>query len=300
MIFDTFFRAAGSVICCLLQPRRDRPKTVLRSLCVAAFDFAARMNGRPLGREERRTLACFLDLGALVNDHFDQHRFRDLSYRRLRRRLTAEKDVRAAYLVYFRQLRRVERGRPQLRLPCRATMLEQTAAYREDVVRLSLAALAAIALGRPQGVASGGAWQSAADDPSLSHLFPLVMLLQLCDDLLDWRGDWRDRLPSFATAALLQSEQMAAGRGDDPAQVRADMRRMAAAYLAAMPKRKSVYWPFTLCTWAVWLLVRPLGLFATLGMRRRGRPARPQRKLRWSLAHVGRPERRSDAIALED
>ncbi len=300
MIFDTFFHAAGSVISCLFQRRRERPKTALRSLCVAAFDFAAHVDGQRLGRDGRRTLSRFLDLGALINDHFDQHRFHDRSYRRLRKLLTADKGVCAVYLVYFRELRRVERNRPQLRLPCEPGVLAQIAAYREDVVRLSLSALAATALGRPNRGEWNDARRLAAEDPCLPHLFALVMLLQMCDNLLDWRSDWRDRLLSFATAALLQSEQRAEGRGADLAEMRADIQRMAAAYVASAPKRKGVYWPFALCTYAVLLLVKPLSIFATRGMRRRKRPARPHLKSCWSLLDVGPAEGGKDAISLED
>lgn len=64
MIFDTFFQAAGCVISALLQPRRERPRTPLRSLCVAAFDFSSRVNGQQLGRGGRAALSRLLDLGA--------------------------------------------------------------------------------------------------------------------------------------------------------------------------------------------------------------------------------------------
>jgi hypothetical protein len=300
MVLATFVKAARSVASCLLQPKRERPKTLLRSLCIAAFDFAARVQGQRLGREKRKTLARLLDLGALINDHFDQYRFRDRSYRHLRKLLTAEEDARAVYLAYFRDLRRVERNRPRLRMPCQSGLLDRAAQYREDVVRLSLLALAAIALGPPSRADVDDPRQPAAEDSCLPHLFALVMLLQLCDDLLDWRNDWRDRLPSFATAALLQSEQQADGRGADVAQVRADMQRMAAAYLAAMPRRKSVYWPFALCTYAVVLLIRPLSIFATRGMQRGKRPTRPLWRPCCPFLAIVPSECRKDAISLED
>jgi hypothetical protein len=300
MVLATFVKAARSVASCLLQPKRERPKTLLRSLCIAAFDFAARVQGQRLGREKRKTLARLLDLGALINDHFDQHQFHDRSYRRLRKLLTTDANLRALYLAYFRELRRAERNRPQLRMPSQPGLLDRTAQYREDVVRLSLSALAAIAIDPSSRADFNDPRQLAAEDPCLPYLFALVMLLQLCDDLIDWRNDWRDRLPSFATAALLQSEQQADGRGADFAQVRADMQRTAAAYLAAMPKRKSVYWPFAFCTHAVVLLVRPLSIFATRGMQPRKRPTRTHWKPCSSLLNVVPSECRKDAISLED
>ena len=114
MILNTFFRAVGSVVSGFCRRRRDRPGTSLRTLCVAAFDFTARADGQRLGPEKRRALNSLLDLGALINDHFDEHRFCKCSYRRLRRQLAADKIARAVYRVYFRRLRRVERNRPRL------------------------------------------------------------------------------------------------------------------------------------------------------------------------------------------
>ena len=75
MVFDTFFHAARSVLSGFCRPRRDQPGTSLRTLCVAAFDFTARADGQRLGPEKRRALNSLLDLGALINDHFDEHRF---------------------------------------------------------------------------------------------------------------------------------------------------------------------------------------------------------------------------------
>lgn len=202
------------------------------------------------------------------------------------------------YLAYFRELRRVERTRPQLRFPCQPGLLPRVAAYREEVVRLSLAALAAIAPARPKRGGFHDLRQATAEAPCLPYLFPLVMLLQICDDLIDWRRDWRDRLPSFATAALLQSGR----RGESRAtalQVRGEIDRMAAAYLAAIPKKKSVYWPFALCSYAVLLLVKPLGVFATREMRREMRPARTPKSCRPPL-DGGPAETGNDAISLED
>jgi hypothetical protein len=300
MIFNTFSHAVGSVISCLLQPRQERPKTVLRSLCVAAFDFAAWANGQPLGRDKRRTLGRFLDLGALINDHFDQHRFQKQSYRRLRKLLAADKDARAAYRAYFRALRRVERNRPPLRLSGQSRILEPVAAYREDVVRLSLGVPAAIAFGPPDRADFPAARPPAAEDPRLPHLFALAMLFQIGDDLLDWRADWRARLPSFATAALLQSELRAESGSADLAQVRADIQRIAARYLAAAPAGERTYWPLVLSTYVVWLLVKPLSMFAVHGMHRWKRPARPYWKFRWPLLDVGPSECRKNVVSLED
>jgi hypothetical protein len=261
MMFLDTFRAVQSVASCFLPYRRERPRTALRTLCVGAFDYVNRVNGQWLGQEDRRPLSCLLDLGALINDHFDQHRFCKRTYRQLRKQLSADEGVRTVYRAYFRELRRVERNRPRLRLPCRAGMLKEVANYREQVVRISLSALAAIALGRPGDVPRPPAFEDAC----LESLFALVMLIQICDDLLDWRNDWHESLPTFATAALLQCKGQAEGHCPDFRQARTSIETMAAAYLAAMPKQKNAFRPFVLCAYATLFLVKLLGRLALRG-----------------------------------
>jgi hypothetical protein len=288
MVLVTFFRAAASVLSGFCRPRREQPGTPLRTLCVAAFDFTARADGQRLGLEKRRALNSVLDLGALINDHFDEHRFCKRAYRRLRRQLAGDETARAVYRDYFRRLRRIERNRPRLRLPCQANILKQVAGYREDVVQLSLSALAAIALGPP------------AKDACLPHLFSLVMLLQISDDLLDWRSDWRKRLPSFVTAALLQCQEPAEGRSADLRPLHANIAAAATTYLAAMPKLHGPLWPFALCTYAAFFLVKLLRKLALWEMRCRKQPTRPHLISCQSVLDVVSSERRKHAISLED
>jgi hypothetical protein len=201
-------------------------------------------------------------LGALINDHFDQHRFCIRSYRKLRKRLAANETARTVYLGYFRELRRAERNRPRLRIACREGIPQAVADYRESVVRISLSALAAIAFGQPSGGTRVDSRKSRAEEACLSRLFGLVMLIQICDDLRDWRGDWRAGLPTFATAELLQCAGQAAGGAADFARVRANVEKAAANYLAAASKQKGAFWPFVPCAYAVFLLVKLLGNLA--------------------------------------
>jgi hypothetical protein len=215
-------------------------------LCVAAFDFAARTEGHRLDREKRRALSCLLDLGALINDHFDQHRFCKRSYRGLRKQLAANETARNAYRAYFRQLRQAERSRLRLRFPCREDILKNVADYRENVVRLSLSALAAIAFDRPCTL------------NSCPHLFALVMLIQICDDLLDWRKDWRAGLPTFVTAELLLEAGQRKEDGAESRQARKNIKTAAAAYLAASPRRRCAFWPLVSCTHAAFFMVKLL------------------------------------------
>ena len=164
-------------------------------------------------REQRRALSCLLDFGALINDHFDQHQFCKCSYRKLRKQLAANETARTAYRAYFRELRQAERNRPRLWLPSREGIPREAADYRETVVRISLSALAAIAFGQSSGGERDDRRNLRAKEACLSHLFALVMLIQICDDLLDWHRDWRAGLPTFATAELLQCAGQAEGGG---------------------------------------------------------------------------------------
>jgi hypothetical protein len=265
MVLGDFFDAVRSVASCLLRRRRDRPGTVLRSLCVAAFDFAARVNGQRLGQETRRALSRVLDLGALINDHFDEHRFCKRRYRELRKQLTGNETVLAAYRDHFRSLRRVERNRPPLQLPCRASILREVADYREEVVRLSLSTLAAIAFGQPNRADFARPRKPAAPDACLPHLFALVMLIQILDDLLDWRNDWHARLPSYVTAALLRCAGGAEGHDAGLRQVRTNVATAAMKYFVAIPREKHAFWPFAFCTYAAFFSVKLLGKLALRG-----------------------------------
>jgi hypothetical protein len=263
MVLGNFLAVARSAASCLFWHRRERPGTALRTLCVLAFDSIARAGGQRLGQEERRALSCLLDLGALINDHFDQRQFCKCAYRRLRKQLSANQSARTVYRAYFCNLRQAERNRPRLRLSSRADILKEAAAYREKVVRLSLGALAAIALGQPNAGHTHDCGNAPALEASLPHLFALVILIQICDDLLDWRRDWRAGLPTFATVEL----QRCAGQGGgaDFVHVRANVEAAAATYLAAASKRKCTFWPFVPCAYAAFLLVKLLGIVALRG-----------------------------------
>jgi hypothetical protein len=265
MVVDTVLHVTRSVASCAFWNRRQRPATPLRTLCVVAFDFIARTGGQRLRREERTALSCLLDLGALINDHFDQHQLRKCSYRRLRKQLATNETARSVYRGYFRDLRQAERNRPRLWLPRREGIRKEAADYRETVVRISLSALAAIAFGQRNDGAGDDSRNSRAKEARLSQLFPLVMLIQICDDLLDWRRDWRAGLPTFATAELLECAGQAKDGRTDFRRVRANVATVAATYLAAASKRKCAFWPFAPCVYAVFLLVKVLGNLALRG-----------------------------------
>jgi hypothetical protein len=257
----SFFTAAGhaaaSLAYYLFRRGRERPGTSLRCLCVAAFDFAARAEGRPLDREKRKALGCLLDLGAMINDHFDQGHFRKNAYRELRRRLADNAGSRIVFREYFRRVRQAERNRPKLRIAYGENLFEDVVRYREQVVRLSLSALTAIAFGRPE--VAGGDWGRHFPDADecLVNLFAFVMLIQICDDLLDWREDLEAGLPTFVTAAVLLDANQAEENGRENWRASERLEIAAAKYRNARSKQQG-FDPLDLCRHAAFLFVKVL------------------------------------------
>jgi hypothetical protein len=270
-IFNAFRYMVKSATSCFFRRKRERPATTLRGLCVTAYDFMARTCGQRLDREQRRALSCLLDLGALINDHFDQHHFCKRSYRKLRKDIAANQNACAVYRVYFRELCRTERSRPRPWPSYHASIPEEVANYRERVVRLSLSALATIAFGRPNADDNVRERGFSAEDACIHFLFPLVMLIQICDDILDWRKDWHAGLPTFVTAELLRNAGQANGNGTNSWPAPTSVERMAATYLAAAPRWRCTFWPLASCTYAAFFIIK---LLSSLFLRvRAGREA---------------------------
>jgi hypothetical protein len=171
-----------------------RPKTPLRVFCIAAFEFLARLRGGTLGRRRRLAMAHACDFGSLRDDYYDNHKLDATEYRSLRcqlRRIAPE----GATSRYIRQLRQAERNRPILAASTPETA-NAVVAYRTWVLDLSLRWLQEI---------SGLSIQSV----KFHVLLSLVGLLQLADDLLDWKDDQAVRRPSYVTAFLLDRPRSA-------------------------------------------------------------------------------------------
>jgi hypothetical protein len=165
-----------------------RPKTPLRVLCIAAFEYLARLRGGTLGRRRRLAIAHACDFGSLRDDYYDNQRLDAAEYRSLRcklRRLAPE----TATSRYIRQLRQAERSRPAL-APSTPRVAVAVIEYRTSVLDLSLRWLQEI---------SGVSIESV----KFRVLLSLVGLMQLADDLLDWKEDHAVRRPSYVTAFLL-------------------------------------------------------------------------------------------------
>jgi hypothetical protein len=166
----------------------SRPKTPLRVFCIAAFEFLARLRGGTLGRRRRIALAHACDFGSLRDDYYDQRRLNATEYRVLRCRLRGIAPE-PATSHYIRQLRQAERNRPVLALS-NPEVVNAVFAYRTRVLDLSLRWLQEI---------SG----LSVECVKFHVLLSLVGLLQIADDLLDWKNDQAFQRPSYVTAFLL-------------------------------------------------------------------------------------------------
>jgi hypothetical protein len=99
---------------------------------------------------------------------------------------------------YLERLRHLETGRPTV--GSGVQRFEEVRAYREAVVRLSLATVAGVAL-NIRHVAE--AIEATRADGDLAALVDMAMQCQVIDDVLDYREDAASGLPSFLTAAPL-------------------------------------------------------------------------------------------------
>jgi hypothetical protein len=187
LLFRSISIAVEALLTCAPLLLARRPQTPLRVLCIATFEYLARLHGPGLGSRCRSALASACDFAALRNDFYDQRKLHRTPYRELRRnlrRLVPEPQTR----LYIQDLRQAERGRPAFG-PHGFSQPAAVAEYRVQVLSLNLRWLQTIA-GRP------------AEPHVFEALVALVNLVQIVDDLLDWKDDWASRRPSYVTAFL--------------------------------------------------------------------------------------------------
>ena len=226
--------AVSAVMVCSPMLLAAHPKTPLRVFCIAAFEFFARLRGGTLGRRRRLAIAHACDFGSLRDDYYDQRRLDASEYRSLRcqlRRMAPE----AATSRYIRQLRQAERSRPIIAASSPG-VANAVIAYRTRVLDLSLRWLQEI---------SGLSIESVRFHVLLS----LVGLMQIADDLLDWKDDQAVRRPSYVTAFLLDRPRTAVAR---PLRAQADalLERMVGA---ARQDADAV--PFAIAGMLTWMFV---------------------------------------------
>lgn len=193
-------RASLASITCLLRNLPlffcAVPATPLRVLCVVALDTIHTLrHSHPLSRQRRNDLATFLDFQACTNAVWDRKPLCAAGYQALRRGVE-QAGLETWKTEYLRRLGELESRRPTIGGErCR---FAEARAYREEVVRLSLATIAAIALDAEcleDGI------QATYCDGDVAALFRMAMHCQIVDDILDYREDLRAGLPSFLTGA---------------------------------------------------------------------------------------------------
>jgi hypothetical protein len=193
-------RASLTAIHCLLRGLPllfcGAPATPLRVLCIMALDtLHVLRDSQPMPRKKISELAVFLDFQACTNAAWDHKNLCEADYRALRRRL--EKAGLTFWIeAYLGRLDELERRRPPIGGDRRR--FDDVRAYREAVVRISLAAVAAIAL---DAGCLDEALRATRCNSDLETLFRIAMQCQIIDDVMDYTEDRSAGLPSFLTAS---------------------------------------------------------------------------------------------------
>lgn len=145
----------------------------------------------------------FLDFQAGTNAMWDRKDLCAAEYAALQRRL---ENAGLGFWIaeYLRRLGELESRRPPVGGDRRR--FDDVRSYREAVARLSLATIAAIALGAES---LEDAIRSTHDESDLGTLFRMAMQCQIIDDVVDYRKDLSAGLPSFLTAAASLPEGIA-------------------------------------------------------------------------------------------
>ena len=186
--------ALYAAVVCLPMLWAARPGTPLRVLGIAVFEYLARLQGRTLGSDRRLAIAQACDLGSLRDNYYDHQRLNVAEYRSLRSQLrNAVSQPGSSY--YLRQLRQAERSRPIL-LAGFSGIGSAVAAYRTRVLDLMLQWMQTISSVRVEPV-------------KYQSILSVLCLMQLADDVLDWRDDDMARRPSYVTAVLLDRPRSA-------------------------------------------------------------------------------------------
>lgn len=180
------------------------PRTPLRVLCIVALDTIHSVRFvQPLRRQMRKDLAALLDFQACANAVWDHKDLCPAEYEALGQRLEA-----AGWgewtTEYLRRLHDLETQRPSVGGDRR--QFEEVRAYRESVVRLSLAMNVALAL---NASCLDEAITATYRDRDVAALFRLAMQCQVIDDVLDYEQDLAAGRPSFLTAASSLPQAMA-------------------------------------------------------------------------------------------
>jgi hypothetical protein len=128
-------------------------------------------------------LAC--DYASLRDDYYDHESVNVTEFRSLRRQLRRV-TMEAATVLYIQQLRRTERNRPAVSSATKG-IEEAAIAYRTRVLDLTLQWLDSIS-------------NVNVDPVKYQSLLSVACLLQIADDLLDFKEDQALQCPGYVTA----------------------------------------------------------------------------------------------------
>ena len=180
---------------------RSSPRTPLRVLAIIALDTVHVLRtSRPLPRKKLRELAMVLDFQACTNAAWDRKERCPAQYLATLKRLGD--DGLSRYVEeYLNRLRTLESGRPPIGGDRRG--FGHARAYREEVARLSLATVAAIAFDTQD---LDEVFRATRCDRNVDTLFRMALLCQVIDDVVDYRADLSAGLPSYLTSTARLSD----------------------------------------------------------------------------------------------
>jgi hypothetical protein len=206
MGLENFPRAAGAVLI-NLDLKKGTKDRKLRSFCSGTevsymgIDYLASVlpsRGSKEDKERRvRATKDFIRLGVKMNNWFDTGELDPQEYKGERRGISEE--VREKWRWYFKEIRRIEKGRPEGPFD-----KGKVFSYREELNLVTLAGLMSVLVGDETGVYLSRKEESSFDlkDEApdwFKSLFFMTMGLQVADDFLGWRGDVKAKRPSFYT-----------------------------------------------------------------------------------------------------
>ena len=205
-------RACLAAIACLARSLplffRDSPRTPLRALGIVALDIIhVTRRSRRLSQRTVSEMALLLDLEGCANKAWDRKGGGDLDYQAIRWQLTRA-GLQEYMVEYLERLAALERQRPPAGGDRRR--FDAVRQYREAVVRLALATVAARAL---EGGRLEDGIHATRGDRDIETVFRIGMQCQIIDDLLDYPKDAAGGLPSFmtATASLPDAMELTTG-----------------------------------------------------------------------------------------
>jgi hypothetical protein len=191
-------RASLAFVACLLRSVPlffgAAPKTPLRVLAIVAVDTLHLLRqSQCLPRKRIHELAWLIDFQGCANAAWDHKTLSQADYEAVQQRLV-DAGWGACIDEYLRQLRELESRRPAIG----EDRFDDVRSYREEVARLAVSTVAAIALNAECGAEDIRA-RRCDDDVEL--LFRILMQCQIIDDVIDYPLDASGGLPSFLTVS---------------------------------------------------------------------------------------------------